>query len=95
MLDDSASEESEEAVETKRSPCVILPDSGFRIVWDMTMFLFIIYQAITLPTRIAFEFEQNAFMFNFEFTIDVCFMVDVLLNLNTGIVKKGIVLLGR
>ena len=58
MFEDySSDEDSEEAVATERSPCVILPDSGFRIVWDMTMFLFIIYQAITLPTRIAFEFK--------------------------------------
>ena len=32
-------------------------------------------------------------MFHFEFTIDVCFMVDVLLNFNTGILKKGMILM--
>ena len=59
------------------------------------MFLFIVYQAVTLPARIAFEFKQTDVMFHFEFTVDICFMVDILFNFNTGILSKGLILMSR
>lgn len=46
MLDEYNSgddSESESAIETERSLFIIPPDSGPRISWDMTMFMFIIY----------------------------------------------------
>ena len=91
----TASEGSDEAIETERSPCILSPDNPARIIWDLSMFLFIVYQAVTLPARIAFEFKQTDVMFHFEFTVDICFMVDILFNFNTGILSKGLILMSR
>ena len=60
-----------------------------RAIWDIFLFITIIYQAICLPMRIAFEFKSNDFLFYFEFLVDLCFILDISMNFNTGFYKKG------
>lgn len=74
---------------------MIFPDSTFRATWDIFLFMTIIYQAISLPMRISFEFKSNDFLFYFEFMIDLCFIIDVMLNFNTGFYKKGMLIMKR
>jgi hypothetical protein len=64
-------------------------------MWDVTLFLLIIYQAICLPMRIAFEFQANDFLFYFEFLVDLSFILDILLNFNTGFYQKGVLIMRR
>ena len=59
------------------------------------MFICIIYQSITLPMRISFELPSTDFIFYLEVVIDVMFLVDIVLNFNTGFVNKGQVVLKR
>lgn len=78
-----------------KSRFVIYPDYAFRATWDIFLFMTIIYQAISLPMRISFEVQSNDFLFYFEFLIDLCFIIDVVLNFNTGFYKKGMLIMKR
>jgi hypothetical protein len=62
---DSDVEEEENAIiankergnlKLKISFAVLYPDSPLRAIWDISLFLTIVYQAIVMPMRIAFEF---------------------------------------
>ena len=63
---------------------VMSPDSTIRAVWDLTLFTAIIYQSLCLPMRIAFEMSSGDFIFYLEMVIDAMFIIDVVLNFNTG-----------
>lgn len=65
------------------------PDSSIRATWDITLFFFIIYQAIVMPVRISFEPPFVEFIFYFEIVVDSMFIFDVVLNFNTGFYNKG------
>ena len=45
--------------------------------------------------RIAFEYQSPDAMFYFEIVIDICFMVDLVLNFNTGANIKGKIYMDR
>lgn len=49
----------------------------------------IIYQAIVIPYRLCFEAEAEGYMVYVETTIDVCFMLDILVQFNTGFYRQG------
>jgi len=68
---------------------VIYPDSSIRAIWDISLFMMIVYQAIIMPMRIAFEFKQSDFLFYLEFVVDSMFIWDIVLNFNTGIYLAG------
>lgn len=74
---------------------MIYPDSPWRAVWDVSLFLTIIYQAIIMPMRIAFEFKSNDFLFYLDIVIDCMFLFDILLNFNTGFYHKGELIMKR
>ena len=74
---------------------MIYPDAVERAVWDISLFVAIIYQSMSLPFKIAFEVKDSEFMFWFENTIDVMFIFDMLLNFNTGYHEKSRLILSR
>lgn len=74
---------------------LIYPDSIYRAVWDISLFLSIIYQSISLPARISFEVKFSEFLFILEIIIDVMFIIDIVLNFNTGIYVKTRLILQR
>jgi len=78
-----------------KSTLVILPDSPVRAFWDIVLFIMIVYQSIVLPMRIAFEMQTTDFFFNLEFLIDLCFILDVPFNFNTGFYQKGQLIMRR
>ena len=79
------------AEEPPSSPFMIRPTGGFRTSWDILTFLLLMYLAVMLPMRFGFNYEAKGFMAGFEFSIDILFAVDVLINFRTGYVdtKSG------
>lgn len=71
------------------SPLVFKPDSYFRLSWDASIFLIIIYLTISLPVRIAFQVITTDFLYYLDFIMDSIFIVDIALNFNTGIDDIG------
>ena len=101
-VDESSDEEQEEIIEesnraeVKRSCGIIYPDSTPRTVWDILLFLFIVYQSLMLPMRISFEMTTSDFIYFLELSIDISFLLDIVVNFNTGFHnKKGQLIMSR
>ena len=80
---------------TKATFGVVYPDNILRAIWDISLFVTIIYQSIILPMRISFEFHQSDFMFYLEVVIDCMFLADIFFNFNTGFYFKGQLIMSR
>ena len=81
--------------EVKKSFLAIYPDSVGRAVWDIALFVCIVYQSIMLPMRISFEMATADWLFYLEVCIDIMFMMDIVLNFNTGFYNKGQLIMSR
>ena len=79
----------------KKSALVFFPDSNFKTVWDLISFVFTMWQSMAVPYRISFDIEATGVFGVFEYMIDSFFMVDILVNLNTGYYKKGNLVMQR
>lgn len=65
------------------------PESIFRLSWDVTMLLIIIYQAFTIPYFICFEEDYPINLQYFEIIVNLIFFLDILLTFNTAFYSKG------
>jgi hypothetical protein len=66
---------------------VILPESTYRLVWDVLLVVFLLYVAVMVPLRLAFDTEDmptsvEAYsnVFWVEVIIDVAFVMDIFFN---------------
>jgi CRP-like cAMP-binding protein len=70
---------------------VIMPQSRFRITWDTVGMLFLIYNIMVVPYRVAWD--RNATLrsgwFLVESVIDWFFVLDICINFRTAVVCKG------
>jgi hypothetical protein len=69
------------------------PDSSFKSFWDITSFLFVLYQSILLPFKLSFDVPIPEGLIYFDVVQDAFFLMDVVMNFNTGIYKKGVLLM--
>ena len=60
------------------------PDSQGSAAWQVAGLFMIIYQSIVIPFRLCFEAEAQGNWIYLETIIDVCFMLDILVQFNTG-----------
>lgn len=74
---------------------VLYPDAFIRAIWDISLFILIIYQGFFLPMRISFELPATDFLFYLDIVIDVMFIIDIILNFNTGFYQKGQLVMKR
>ncbi|MEE4248653.1 MAG: ion transporter, partial [Kangiellaceae bacterium] len=87
--------EDEEDEELASSRCMLTPDSPLRISWNIMLLLFIIYQAIAIPFRLGFNVPVEGGYAIFEDIITAVFLIDILVNFNTGFYRKGNIVLNR
>ena len=72
---------SKNLYEMKRAQkCLIMPDSKFKLVWNILVILLLLYTAIFVPFRIAFIKDDSLGMQIFEAMIDVLFGIDIIVN---------------
>jgi hypothetical protein len=71
------------------------PDSTGKAAWEVLGLIFIIYQSILIPFRICFNEVAKGFVLGIENTIDVSFMLDILVQFNCGFYAKGNLINGR
>lgn len=68
---------------------IIHPHSTFRIIWDIVTVVFLLANAVMIPFNIAFNSEVPVIGTQRLFLIsDIWFMVDIMINLRTGIVSE-------
>ena len=67
--------------------CIIMPDSSFRLMWDLFILLLILYYAVAVPVRVGFDIDPSFLVLEHFFT--ACFFLDIFFNFNTGFKVKG------
>lgn len=75
--------------ESSKDKFLFSPDSTGKAAWEVLGLVFIIYQSILIPFRICFDKEADGVLLVIENTIDVSFMLDILVQFNTGFYSKG------
>ncbi|KAL4497341.1 hypothetical protein ABPG72_011276 [Tetrahymena utriculariae] len=74
----------------KKYDFIISPDSPFRISWDISIMILIIYAIVLIPFRVAFDpNDQFAILVSMDNIFDFIFLADLFLNFNTAIYRKG------
>jgi hypothetical protein len=76
------------------SKLIINPDNIAKLVFDLIGFILIIIQYITVPFSIAFNFNESDLK-GYNYFSDLFFIVDMVLNFNTGYYKEGILITNR
>ena len=79
----------------KGSPPVFHPEATFRKYWDIGSVVLILYSCCSVPYFLAMEDEPEGMMIVWDKTVDVLFMVDIVLNFFTARVvqtEDGLVL---
>ena len=63
---------------------IILPNSGFRVTWDMYIGILLMYIAVYVPYRVTFVQSLDEMGRWVEHSIDISFGVDIILNFFTA-----------
>ena len=71
------------------------PNSSSKLGWDLIGFAIIIYQSVVSPYRLWFDVDAAGFFFVLETIMDIFFISDFILNFNTGIYEKGMLIMKR
>lgn len=62
-------------------PLIILPNSPFKLVWNMVTIILLLYTATYVPYRVAFVDEDGSLSFKvFEYVVDSLFFFDIFVN---------------
>ena len=65
----------------KLGVCIISPHSIFKMWWDLTILVIVIYQAITIPIKIGFEDKMpSQQQIIFDLALDGLFLIDIIIN---------------
>jgi len=74
----------------RNKDCLVFdPTSTAKTIWELSGLFMIIYQAIIIPYRLCFDDEASGFLLGVEDVIDVCFILDILVQFNSGYFKRG------
>jgi CRP-like cAMP-binding protein len=66
---------------------IIMPESPFRISWDMFMLVLIVYYAVTVPLTVGFNLEPWSEWL--ELILNLFFIADIMFNFRTPFLRKG------
>lgn len=69
---------------------MLRPNGKVRAIWDFFMFLLMLYTATVMPLEVAFQIREPRLMWQvINLSIDIFFLLDVLVRVRTGFVKDG------
>ena len=71
------------------------PQSIFVVTWDVFSMIFIIYPSFEVPIHICFNILLVGFWNKLDFIITISFMIEILLNFNTGFYSRGTLIMNR
>ena len=81
--------------DNRKDSIIFSPDSTGKAAWEVAGLFFIIYQSFIIPFRLCFESDATGGWLVVETLIDICFMVDILVQFNTGFYRKGSLIFSR
>lgn len=67
-------------MELKPKWYIIMPESSFKILWNMIMIFLLMYTATVVPFRTAFIDDVSPSFESFEITVDILFGMDLFVN---------------
>jgi hypothetical protein len=70
--------------EANRQVPVINPDSRVYWFWNALILLLVFWSSISVPVRLAFEVEGGGFVVGFSYFMELCFILDIVVNFFTG-----------
>ena len=59
---------------------IIMPNSSFKLFWNIVIMIMLAYTSIFVPYQIAFQDDEGAFLAGLSILIDVLFFVDIIVN---------------
>ncbi len=59
---------------------ILMPNSKFKIFWNLVIIALLLYTALYVPYKIAFLDDTGIFMFYFELCVDFLFICDIFVN---------------
>ena len=71
------------------------PEDSFKVGWDLMGIVLILEELIMIPLLLSFEFETPPELELINLLITVFFIMDMVLNLNTGYYSKGTLVMQR
>ena len=70
----------------KSCPLIIMPQSKFKLSWNLVIIVLLLYTATYMPYRICFIDDASTGSFlAFEYMVDVLFFLDILINFNSAL----------
>ena len=73
---------------TNRKKCMVYPDMNCKTNWDLLITIVLIFSCIVTPFRIAFTEKDDIPWIVINFTIDIIFFMDVIVNFNSIIIDE-------
>lgn len=84
-----APNKEEESSDIKPCFLIIMPNSSFKMFWNMLITAMLFYTATYVPYRVAFIESRGSTGFQaFEYTIDALFFIDIVINFIAADEKK-------
>ena len=74
---------------------LIKPQNQLKLFWDLIVLSIIIIQGIYIPLLISFDFQVSLQFIYFDFSANLVLLLDIVLNFNTGYLKKGAIVMNR
>jgi cyclic nucleotide gated channel alpha 1 len=78
-----------------RNVFVINPDSGLKVLWDLTLLLVLLFKLFIIPYEISFSAQVLARSRKFLMVADIFYLTDIIVQFNTGIHFKGFLITNR
>jgi len=69
----------------EKSTALIFPTNPNKTYWDFLVIFLLIYTASWVPYKVCFVDDSSAFQFWFDCVVDLCFLIDIILNFFTVI----------
>ena len=76
-----------------RSKYILLPHSGFKVVWDIIQLLIVLYMSITIPLN--YSFGLNQISCSIDIVLEMFLIFDIFVQMNCGFQTKGMFILSR
>lgn len=70
---------------------VFLPDTSYRLTWDVLIMLLSLYYVMIVPVRVgwAFQYRLDPWEVGTDYLFDVLFWVDIFINFRTAYNERG------
>jgi hypothetical protein len=72
----------------KAGRMIIHPESAIGFNWTLVTMLLVLWSAVVIPERIAFESKAGFWMHKFDLFMEVWFLADIFVNFHTGYLDK-------